>query len=74
MLFVDSNDIVTQVRLHNKLNALENEKEFYQEKKVEVVKNREELTTNQELLEKFAREKYLMKRKSEELFVIVTEN
>lgn len=74
MLFVDSNDFVTQVRLRNKLKALKSEKEFYIEKKVEVVKNRDELTTNQELLEKFAREKYLMKKKSEDLFVIVTEN
>ncbi|MFT7057219.1 MAG: cell division protein FtsB [Roseivirga sp.] len=74
MLFVDSNDFITQVRLHNKFNALENEKEYYLDKKIEVVKNREELTTNQELLEKFAREKYLMKKKSEDLFVIVIKN
>jgi cell division protein FtsB len=74
MLFVDSNDFVTQVKLHSKLNALENQKEYYLEKKVEVLKNREELTTNQELLEKFAREKYLMKKGSEDLYVIVTEN
>lgn len=74
MLFVDSNDIVSQIRLRAKLNNLENQKEFYIEKKVEVLKNKEELTTNQELLEKFAREKYLMKKPSEDLFVIVTED
>lgn len=74
MLFVDSNDIVTQIRLKSKLNNLENQKEYYIEKKVEVLKNKEELTTNQELLEKFAREKYLMKKPSEDLFVIVTED
>ena len=74
MLFVDSNDFTTQVKLHSKLNSLENQKEYYLEKKVEVLKNREELTTNQELLEKFAREKYLMKKSSEDLFVVVTED
>lgn len=74
MLFVDSNDFTTQVKLHSKLNSLENQKEYYLEKKVEVLKNREELTTNQELLEKFAREKYLMKKSSEDLYVVVTEN
>ena len=74
MLFVDSNDFVTQIRLRSKLNALEGQKEYYLEKKVEVLKNREELTTNQELLEKFAREKYLMKKSSEDLFVVVTED
>ena len=74
MLFVDSNDIVTQIRLKSKLSNLEKQKEYYLEKKVEVLKNKEELTTNQELLEKFAREKYLMKKPSEDLFVIVTED
>ena len=74
MLFVDSNDFVTQIRLRSKLNALEGQKEYYLEKKVEVLKNREELTTNQELLEKFAREKYLMKKSSEDLYVVVTED
>lgn len=74
MLFVDSNDFTTQVKLHSKLNSLEKQKEYYLEKKVEVLKNREELTTNQELLEKFAREKYLMKKSSEDLYVVVTEN
>lgn len=71
---MDSNDFVTQIRLRSKLNALEGQKEYYLEKKVEVLKNREELTTNQELLEKFAREKYLMKKSSEDLYVVVTED
>ncbi|MGW8122920.1 FtsB family cell division protein [Roseivirga echinicomitans] len=74
MLFVDSNDVLSQLRLKSKLSNLENQKEYYLEKKVEVLKNKEELTTNQELLEKFAREKYLMKKPSEDLFVIVTED
>lgn len=71
MLFVDSNDFISQIKLATKLGTLQEQKEYYIEKKVEVLKNKEELTTNQELLEKFAREKYLMKKPSEDLFVIV---
>lgn len=74
MLFIDSNDIVSQVRLKSKLSSLEKQKEYYLEKKEEVLKNKEELTTNLDLLEKFAREKYLMKKPSEDLFVIVVED
>ncbi|HOO11266.1 MAG TPA: septum formation initiator family protein, partial [Cyclobacteriaceae bacterium] len=37
---------------------------------VEVKKDRKELMTNKELLEKFAREKYLMKKETEDLFII----
>jgi cell division protein DivIC len=59
--------------MSNKLRSLENEKEFYQEKIAEVEKDRKELMTNKELLEKFAREKYLMKKETEDIFIIQEE-
>ena len=74
MLFVDSNDIVSQVKLTQKLNGLKAQKAYYKSKKVEVLKNREGLNTNKELLEKFARENYLMKKPSEDLYIVVTED
>ncbi len=71
MVFLDSNDIRTQIRLTKQLHELEQEKEFY-EKKIETVKkDRQELLSNDKLLEKFAREKYLMKKPSEDIYVIV---
>ena len=70
MIFLDSNDLITRFRMGSKLRTLENEKEFYQEKILEVEKDKQELTTNRELLEKFAREKYLMKKPSEDIFII----
>jgi len=73
MLFIDTNDFFTQYKLRNKLKTLENEKAYYQEKIKEVKKEREELMSNDELLEKFAREKYYMKKETEDLFVIVEE-
>jgi cell division protein DivIC len=38
-----------------------------------VEKDKLELTTNRELLEKFAREKYLMKKEHEDIFIIEEE-
>lgn len=73
MIFIDSNDFYTQFKLRKKLSDLENEKEYYLEKIKEVQKDREGLLSNQDLLEKFAREKYLMKKDSEDLFIIVEE-
>lgn len=70
MIFLDSNDLISRFKMGSKLRSLEKEKEFYQEKISEVEKDRQELTTNKELLEKFAREKYLMKKPSEDLFII----
>ena len=72
LTFFDSNDLYTQIKQTAKLNGLENEKEFYQEKIEEVKADREELLSNDELLEKFARENYLMKKPEEDLYVIVT--
>ncbi len=73
MLFLDTNDIGTQIMLTRRLNALEKEKEFYDEKIDQVERDRKELLSNDELLEKFAREKYLMKKPEEDVYVIVKE-
>jgi cell division protein DivIC len=73
MIFLDSNDLISRFKMSSKLRSLEREKEFYQEKISEVEKDRSELMTNRELLEKFAREKYLMKKESEDLFIVQEE-
>ena len=73
MTFLDSNDLVTRVKMASKLGELEDEKDYYNEKIVEVEKDRNELMTNKELLEKFAREKYLMRKETEDVFVVVEE-
>jgi len=73
MIFLDSNDLISRFKMSAKLRGLENEKEFYLEKISEVEKDRKELMTNRELLEKFAREKYLMKKETEDLFIIQEE-
>lgn len=71
MLFIDSNDIISQIRLNNKLEDLKSDKAYYLEKIEEVKKEREQLLSNDDKLERFAREKYLMKKKSEDLFIVV---
>lgn len=71
--FLDSNDLLSRFSMNSKLRALESEKEYYLEKIGEVQKDRKELMTNRELLEKFAREKYLMKKESEDVFIIQEE-
>lgn len=70
MLFFDSNDFLSQFRYMRQLHAAKKEKEYYEEKTLEVSREREELQNNPELLEKFAREKYLMKRADEDVFLV----
>jgi cell division protein DivIC len=70
MTFFDSNDWINRFRMSNKLRTLKNEKAYYEEKIKEVEKDRMELMGNKELLEKFGREKYLMKKPNEDIFII----
>ncbi len=73
MLFLDSNDMYSQYKLMRKLRDLKKEKAYYLQKIDEVRADREQLLTNEAMLEKFAREKYLMKKENEDLFIIIQE-
>lgn len=46
-------------------------KRILQTKKVQIQQERNALFSNPEMLEKFAREKYLMKKPTEDLYVVV---
>jgi cell division protein DivIC len=71
MLVLDSNNLISRFQLSSKLGSLENEKAYYEEKIKEVEKDRDELFGDRESLEKFAREKYLMKKESEDIYIVV---
>ena len=71
MLFFDSNDLFLQFQRSKKLNQLRAKKEFYAAKIQEVEADRKELLSDQELLEKYAREKYLMRKPTEDLYIVV---
>ena len=71
LLFFDGNDLITQTQGRRKLAELERERDYYQGKIGEVERERDALLNNPDLLEKFARERYLMKRPREAVYVIV---
>lgn len=73
MIFLDSNNLIARYSLTSKRMTLENEKEYYEDKIREVEQDRDELFGTQSSLEKFAREKYLMKKESEDVFIVVEE-
>jgi len=73
MLLFDSSNWLDIMATYKRIRKFEKEKMYYLEK-IEADRNRlEELRTNNENLEKFAREQYLMKRADEEIFVILPE-
>lgn len=73
LLFFDKNDIFSQWARRAEVKKLEADVEYY---KNEIERNRTEmleLQSNPKLLEKFAREHYLMHRDNEDIFILVTD-
>ena len=71
MLFFDKNNFIYQYQLSSDLNDLKSEKEYYLSEIETNNSATKELMTNTTTLEKFAREKYLMKRDNEDIYIIV---
>lgn len=71
MLFFDKNDIISQYGYSDTVSKLQEEKEFYLKQTASVKKDLTELDSNLNSVEKFAREKYFMKKDNEDVFVIV---
>lgn len=70
VLFLDKNDFFTQFERRKELRELQQSKQYYTKQIATESKELEALKTNPAAVEKLAREKYLMKRDNEELFVI----
>jgi cell division protein FtsB len=72
--FFDSNNWIKQARLQSEIDDLEEQKEYYLK---EIEKDSIalfDLTNNTETQEKFAREKYLMKKENEDVIVIIKDD
>ena len=69
MLFLDNTSYMDHRVLNNQIDELESNKKYYQD---EIKKDEEniKLLKNPDQIEKYAREKYYMKRDSEDIYII----
>src|ERR1700755_1383524 len=75
ILFFDARDFITShFRERGELQKLEQSKKYYEQQIAVTKQELQQLKTNPAILEKYARERYLMKRDNEDLFVIRDEN
>jgi len=74
MLFIDHNDIFVQLDRRRQLNELLTSKRFYEQQIAETKKNLSDLQNNSAALERYAREKYLLKKDNEDVFVVAPAN
>lgn len=74
LLFFDKNDLFSQFARKKEVKKLESDVQYYKD---EISRNRKEmleLQSNMKLLEKFAREHYLMKKDNEDIFILVQDS
>ncbi|MGZ2370263.1 FtsB family cell division protein [Ancylomarina sp. YFZ004] len=71
LFFFDQHSIWERKEYKSKIEALSEEKKHFLTKIKKDKESIHELKTNRENLEKFAREKYLMKKKNEDIFIII---
>jgi cell division protein FtsB len=71
ILFFDDRDIITtHFKYRNELKQLEKSRDYYLQQIDTTQKELDGLKQDPEMLEKYAREKYLMKKDNEELFIL----
>jgi cell division protein DivIC len=71
MLFLDRNNLVSQYNMRKELNGLRKELQFYRDQaRMDSIELGRLLGDSLEL-EKLGREKYMMKRDSEDIYIIV---
>ncbi|MEL6923360.1 MAG: hypothetical protein AAFO94_04865 [Bacteroidota bacterium] len=68
LILFDRNDMLTQWKLQQTLNRLQDDKVYYQQKIEEVKQDKFDIERDKE---KFAREHYFMQKSDEDVFVIV---
>jgi hypothetical protein len=71
MIFLDRNNLISQYKLRKELNGLREELRFYREQAAKDSIELNRLLSDSLELEKLGREKYMMKRDSEDIYIIV---
>jgi cell division protein FtsB len=72
ILLLDTNNLIERYRQLSEIRKLKAEREYYIKKIEEDRRKLNELKTDNDNLEKFAREQYKMKRKDEDLYIVLT--
>ena len=69
-MFFDQNNLIQQYRYSRQLKDFRTEKEYYLQEIARDSIDLDKLKNNPEELERYAREKYLMKRENEDIFIV----
>ena len=70
IVFLDENNLINRFQHKNEIRVMKSDIEEYRKQFNEDTERLKELTDNPEGLEKIAREKYLMKKPNEDIFIL----
>ena len=73
MLFFDRFNLIDRIKTDVRINTLEEDLSFYRSEKERLEEMRVVLKNDPDELERYARERYRMRRKNEDVFIIVSD-
>ena len=71
MVFFDKNNVINQIELRKNLRQYQKEKQYYMQQIAADSEATYDLMSDSTHLEKFARERYFMKKDSEDVFLMI---
>tara|TARA_B100000902_G_scaffold59263_1_gene66249 strand:- start:687 stop:1004 length:318 start_codon:yes stop_codon:yes gene_type:complete len=74
IIFIDDYNLINQKKIQNKIDDLKKQEEFYLSEIKKDSIELKKLKNSTDYQEKFAREKFLMKKDNEDLFIIRNKN
>ena len=71
--FLDDNNVFNYLSLQKKIEYLHNQQKYYREKIKNIKEEENIILENKESIERYARENFLMKKKNEDIYIIICE-
>jgi len=70
LFFLSDSSVTKRIKYETQINSLESQIKFYRQQTERDKEKLNELQSNKDDLEKFARENYLMKKENEDIFIV----
>jgi len=68
--FISESNVFAQIGYDKKINELNDQIEYYRNQTIQDKESLQQLESDKDHIEKFAREKYLMKKDNEDVFIV----
>ena len=74
VLFVDNNDLFTHLQLERQYRQLKQEQAYYVQQTADIRRKHQQLKSDPDMIERMARERFLLRKAGEEVFLLQTDS